>query len=389
MNRKSFFLGLLFSALLSLLLGCIDLTNEPDTPLLQMLRSVPDNRDNRTFVTYGDAALWHESWEVPRIADLDELEDLDEDERQLWLFVLADQTIPPPTLGLQYLMSDDMADFYGFDFFDTDRFLYAGSPPDDLTIVTGSFDLDEIADALDDLDYDHDELVEGVTLYSLLDDYEVNLEAPSRIGRLGELNRIVLQENQIMIARADDVINDAADAQAGEDDSLADNEEFAAAAIALTAPELVDLGDLVGVIFMERDDFADPDSYAEFVEDAILAEMNYDDALPDFELAVFATFHREGKTALALLLILDEDDNGAETAEILGDRLRDYISVVTGRDLDDYWDYEDDFSLTVNDRPVAVAIMEVDDPDLDDSRAFVFNWYRLIVQRDLYFLVVD
>jgi hypothetical protein len=388
MNRHILFLELLFLALLFLLMGCIDLTNEPDSPLLQMLRAVPDNRDNRAFVTYGDAVLWHESWDVPRIEDVDDLEDLDDEALQLWLFVLANQTVPPQALGLQYLMSEDMVEFYGFDFFTADRYLGAGNPPDELTVVTGNFDLHKIDEALNDLDYDDNELREGVTLYTVLDDYEIDLELPTPIGRLGELNRIVLQEGQMIIGRADDIVLDAVNAQA-EEDSLADNEAFAAAAAALAGPELSELGNLVGVIFMERDDFADQDSYADFMDEALLDEMDYDDELPKFELATFATFVEEEKTTLALLLTLDDAEEAEEAAEILGDRLRDYISVVSGRELDEFWDVEDDFALTTNNKPIAVVIMKVEDPDLDEGRAVVYNWFQMIARQDLYFLMVE
>ena len=373
------------------LISCARLTNEGDSPLLQLLRAVPDNRASRAYVVYGDPAAWHTSWDVPRIENVGDLEDLDDDERRLWMFVLTNQTIPPPALGVQNLLAEEMGDYYGFDFFGVDRFIYAGNPPDDLTILSGAFDLETIDESLSDLDYDSDELDDSGVLYSLNDDFEINLESPIRTGRLGELNRIVLQEERLFIGRADELVLDGVEALSGERDSLAENEEFAAAAAALADPALSELGQLVGVIFMERDDFAEREMYLDQGH-PIAAETEYDTKLPRFELAVFATFHQEGETTLALLLTLDDDEDAAETAEILGDRLRDYVSVVTGQEMDDYWDYGDDLGLTAAGKPVAVVLVEVEDPDLDEASSgppALFYWSRMLFQLDLFFLVEE
>ena len=42
----------------------------------------------------------------------------------------------------------------------------------------------------------------GGTLYSILDDYEISLDLLPRVGSLGQLNRIALVDKQMIIGRA-------------------------------------------------------------------------------------------------------------------------------------------------------------------------------------------
>ena len=45
------------------------------------------------------------------------------------------QLVLPEALGLQYLFQDEQRPFYGFDIFGIDRFVYAGAPPDMVTVL--------------------------------------------------------------------------------------------------------------------------------------------------------------------------------------------------------------------------------------------------------------
>ena len=242
---------------LTLLAGCG--ARQPESALLRLLRFIPDKSEYREYVIFGDAVAWHTSWEIPRIDNLDELEELDRETRAYWMMIMGSQTMPANALGRQYLAArDDMRGYYGFDLFNVDRWIEAGAPPETITAVGFSFDSKQIGEALTDFGYDHEALDGGGTLYSILEDYEFSMDIPTRIGQLGTLNRVALLEGQMVITRATELVEDALDAKSGERRSLAENEEFRAAVLALEDDALADYGELVGAFLTDDKTLSDP-----------------------------------------------------------------------------------------------------------------------------------
>ena len=76
---KTRLLTLSLSALLIVLVlaACGGGDEKTESPLLRMLRFVPDTPGYREYLTYGDAEAWHTSWDIPRIDSLEELDSLD------------------------------------------------------------------------------------------------------------------------------------------------------------------------------------------------------------------------------------------------------------------------------------------------------------------------
>ena len=74
MNRPRIRFLMICGILLSMLVACAE--EPPESNLMRLLRFVPDKRDYREYVTFGDAAAWHTSWDVSRLDDLDDLEAL-------------------------------------------------------------------------------------------------------------------------------------------------------------------------------------------------------------------------------------------------------------------------------------------------------------------------
>jgi hypothetical protein len=367
----------------------------PGNALLRLLRFVPDTPEYREYLTYGDAEAWHASWDIPRIDSWDELEALDREPAAYWMFIMPRQTTPPDTLGYEYLHSEDQRGFYGFDLFNLDRFLSAGNPPDRITVVEFSFDEAPVADALTASGYETEELETGGTLYSILDDYEVALDFPTRSGSLGNLNRIALLDGQMVIAKATDPVTNALLAQSGDLPSLADSAEYVAAVTALEDPALAEPGELVGVILMEGSNLADASGYLRGAPEEAVAQLEeYAEGppLPAYNLVAFATRHSEGASYLILAVVFPEGMDADSAADILADRLKNYISLTTGGPLDERWTFDMATGIEAGGLPVALVAMRVDDPpptpeDQTMVNTAVLPWIDLVIRHDTLFLV--
>ncbi len=403
MKSRLFLLGVLF--ILLALVACGS-KKETESPLLRLLHFVPDTSEYRQYLTYGDAAAWHTSWDVPRIDNMAELENLGREKRAYWMFILTNQTTPPDALGWRYLQAEDQRDFYGFDFFNLDRYLLAGQPPDTITVVEFSFDGAQIAQALTASGYDAEALDEAEgTLYSILDDYEAALDFPTKAGQLGNLNRIALLEGQMVIAKATANVTQALRARSGERSALANRSDYIAAAKALEDPALQDTGELVGVILMEGPQFYAAAPTLEALGSSLSAEdlealrerySQQGASLPPYTLVAFATRHSQaqGASYLILALVFDQDADAEAAAETLADRLRNYASVVTQQPLDERWTFEQATGVEAEGLPVALVVMRADDPPPTPAseplvNTAVWSWIHMILYRDTLFLTLE
>ena len=176
--------------------------------LRALLRFVPDTPEHREYLAFGDYAAWLDNRNILRPPDLDSLRAMDERARTLWAFTIARYVVPPDVLSLEYAAVEPMEARFGFDFFGLMQYVEAGVPPSRLTILTHTAEHGLVAQALAKAGYASESLGDA-TLYRLNDDYEVDLDAPSVYGRLGELNRIVLDDRAILIGRSTDIVTNA------------------------------------------------------------------------------------------------------------------------------------------------------------------------------------
>ncbi len=398
-KRALLFISILV-IVLTLLAGCG--AKQPESALLRMMRFIPDRSAYRQWVSFGDTAAWHTSWDIPRIDNLDEVDNLDEGQGPLVLSTQYRQTGPSNTLGSMYLLLGEQRDFYGFDLFNLDRWIEAGKPPEMITAVEFGFDKGRIAEALEDSGYDDEELDGGATLYSILDDYEMAFDFPVRTGQTGNLNRIALLQQQMVIAKATELVKDALEANSGERRSLAENEEFRAAAAALQHKTLAEYGELVGVFLTDDQTFSDPATY-------VPSELSREDAqelserlereagdLPGWEVVAFATQHAGDASYLTLALVFREGTDADSAAEVLADRLVDYESLIRRDMLMDYCrcSLESATAVEVEGLPVALVTLRADNPpptpeDQAVWNTFVFNWWEQIMVYDTGFLMSD
>lgn len=398
MKRRLFFI---LGVIALFLLPSLPVSGQDNPPnnLLRLLKFVPDTPNDRQWVTYGDEAAWLQSWAIPRIDNVDQLKALDRDPRAYWMFILPYQTAAPEVMGLNYLLSDNQRSFYGFDFFNVDRYLAAGMPLEDISVVEFGFDSKQIADALTATGYTSESLEGGGTLYSILQDGQSALgQAVSlpRVGMLGELNRIALLNGQMVIARATVLVENSLKAQQGGAPSLADDPAYIAAAQALDDPSLSDTGDLVGAILIQSTMFADPAQLLNpnMSVTAVLEAMRKqfgDVPLPPFTLVTFATRHKSGATYLILDVVFPAGTDAKAASGILSERLQKYVSLVTKQPLSERWTFDRLANIEVNGLPVALVTMRVDDPPVaaagEIANTGILGWLKLVQARDLGFLL--
>jgi hypothetical protein len=363
----------------------------PENPLLRLLHLVSDTPDHRKLLTYGDMDAWHRSWDVPRVDSMAAVDALDATAKSRWLGALPGQTIMPAELN--QAANDDFRRSYGFNLFDVDRLLQTGQPPAQITIWELRAAPEQVAAALTASNYTSRTLEAGSVLFSLGEDYHIQLDAHVPVaGKLGNFNRIALLDGPMATAKATGLISETLAARSGAVRSLADAPDYQAAVAALNDPAMADLGALVGVLFV--------DGPSLYLSDPALALKNRQTPTPDagrlppYLTVAFATRHETGASHLVLDVVFPPGTDAAAAAEVLGQRLQNYTSVVTRASLSNYWSFEKAAGVTATGLPVALVSMRVTDPapataGAEAKPAFVFNWPALVYQRDTLFLVVQ
>jgi len=386
---------LILIAVLPLLLLAACEGGKEQNQLSEFLSNIPDRSQYRQWTAFGDVAGWYAAYDLERPWSIQQLEGDDQAlERSYNMVILPKQTITPNSLNIQMSLREDQRDLFGFNYLSVDQHIEAGPPPEEITLLSFSYDKQEIADALTDLGYQAEAMGDG-TLYSLNEDYQANLQSETKTNQIGNLNRILLFDDHMVIARATEVIEDALDASPR---SLADDEVYAAAVKALGERTLADNGSLIGVIFIEGNYLADQLSPA-----ALLARFNmsaedlqqFEQAgdLPEYDLATFATYQQEDTAYLTLVVVFPEDTDAQAASEVLEDRMRNYNSVFRGQTLDDRWSFKDSGSLEVDGLPVAYVVMrsrlkETTGPN-GNPQLYIFSWSDLVFQHNLYFLATE
>ncbi|MCB9156050.1 MAG: tetratricopeptide repeat protein [Caldilineaceae bacterium] len=356
-------------------------------PLLRLLQMVPDTPEYRKYLAFGDAAAWHTATGTPRVQEVDELNGVPKAERDALLFTMPRETLPPAAFGAQYMASEDQRGHFGFNLFTLERWLEAGNVPGTLTIAEVDTDSTaRIADALTASGYSSTPLAAGSTLYSIRDDFEIQIDAPLRTGMMGELNRIILDNGQMIIGRATEVVESAQTAATGGQSTLADVSAFHAAAQALTDDTLADMGALVGVLIVE-DVASDPAAMlglnptAEEIE-TVRKYLGEASLLPVL-LPAFGTHRNGDATYLTLAAVFAPGADAAEVTAILAERMRTYTSLVTKQPLAERWTFVQATPLEIDGLPVALVTMQVNDP------AAPLAWSQMVFARDLAFLWSD
>lgn len=349
----------------TMLLGCNPFALKSQSSLLEYLGYIPDEPEYRTNIYFGDAAAWYRAWGIAKPGSFTEA--WESDYREEVVHVLPAQTTPPDFL-FQYAMFEDVKGFFGFDIFSAKQYLTAGQA-NRISIVDLNDNL-SINEALTSYGYTSESMSGGMLYLYGEDNIGMNPDSPSKTGQLTNLNRIHLDADRLIITRNTDTIQAALDSSSGKIASLSDNPIFQAAAEALEVNALSDLGELVGVI---------------------VSDLEYLNKLFDFDLAAFATYHKNDTAKLALILVLPKGQDADNAADVIAERLQSYKSrMLGGATLEEAWTFESAQGMQVNGLPVAVVVMHADVHEGEQEPlgryVNVWSWFRLVLARDLGFL---
>ena len=273
-------------------------------PLTELLATLPDDGDNAAFVIVNDLDA---AREANGIDDLDD--DASEDEvvdNLLALTIRAEGVAPLVSefAGGATVEQGAREDEIGFHFGHVDSDVVTGLPPEQLQVVVGDVDPDTIEDAVasdpiwsDVLEEDE---VDGVTVYSWLDDGETDFDRISETHPLGESARLaVLSDDRVAWARSDDVLEPLLDGE----DSLAERDDLAELASVLEG------ADAVSAMFSaEVAEGGPPDGFAPYEAFAVGGGVN-DDGEPLLHVALW---HEDESDAEENV---DELEDYAEAAE--------------------------------------------------------------------------
>lgn len=227
----------------------------------------------------------------------------------------------------------------GFDLTAVDASIEAGTPPDQLAVFTGRFDPAEIDDALTSFEpFAADVEVgehAGVATYRFGAEGEIDVANRSGTRPLGESLRLGVGEATVWWARTDDGLERALEAAAGDGDSLADDEGFAATASALdelkayTAVFTADAGAYDGT------DVAGSLGRGLTPEQVEAIEEQLGDAggagLVRWDVAALGETLADGRPGLAIVLGHDDEGSATDNVERLETVLREGQSLATRR----------------------------------------------------------
>lgn len=350
------------------------------TELLRMLAFVPDRADFREEIWFGDFCRLVEAYDMPEVKDYDDLNDLSDEERTQWMQV--SRNVWRSNFAGAQRGAMQWRDVFGYDWFQLDREITVGQPPKYFGVMKGTFDADNIQDALDELDYKEDEY-EGTAYYHIRDDFEIELKHEGSRIALASLNRIMVSESMIVAAPATDILEKVLDAQAGRRDSLADDPTYAALARAM--------GPVVSAAILEGERFHNsvavglgPNVTAEMQEEIRkkLAEL-YSEPLHPYELVGFGYLDDSDDQEMVIALAYDDSEDAEADAPVLADRLEDAISLTMhDRTLSDYWRVGEPETHSFKGGSILAIKLELDD---DAPHGL---WLIMLMQRDVTFLNV-
>ena len=277
-------------------------------PLTEMLAAVPDVGNNASFVIVND---------FDGARDANGFDDLDDDasgdevtDHLVALTVRAEGVVPLVSefAGGQTPDQEDRVTEIGFDFGAVEADVTAGLPPQQLQVVAGDFDPDTVEDAVESdptwSDVLEEREIDGVTVYSWLEEGDVEFERNSATRPIGESARLaVLSDERLAWTRGDDAIEAAIE----EDDTLADREDLGDLGAALD-----EAGAVSAFLSAAVDDPEDPpDGFEPYTAFAVGGGVN-DDGEPLLHIALW---HE------------DEDDAEADV-----EALEDYVESEAGDD---------------------------------------------------------
>lgn len=405
-RRRILHLIVIFTVCTSLLLSTPLAAQEAEmSPIVQMLRSTPDNAESRDFLSYVDyerlVATRPGAIHPTTYEEYLQLNDA-ADERVREYNAAIRGSYSGPDLSYLFSYLQDAPRLLGIEFFDIDQGMTYGQPPRTVTLFQGEFDTSSVRSAYLARNYKEESLndlllfcgengCEGGTILDL-----AGREPGDPFGgQLGQQQPVLLVEaeaapTQLISSRYLESLEATANTIAADEMSLIDDPSYAAAVAAISnegillqaqfiAPRyLIDLGDPAAMLGMT------PDEIEALIESLDEAASEFE-PLPFYSLAVLAdTVVGDEQVALAGL-VYPNIDYAETAAALLPTRIENYTSRVAGQSLTEllsergasfetttYTDDETGFSVALV-QFRAPLLPEADDTTPPPSSSLVFN----------------
>jgi hypothetical protein len=227
--------GLIFSSVL-----LVSAQDAAESPLLALLNRVPDLPGNRTFTMYVDRGAIEaaypgtrepQNWaEFAAMNDAEGITALALTPVQAWWRVFMNMAVPTAnSLG----EGERIPEVMGFDYFDIDRELSYGTPPEAGLILQGEFDEDAIRAALEARDFAESNAGMWCGTVGCDAGTQTDLRAMERAnlfgGDLGRQQPLVVADNELMSSASLEQVEGYLDAAGGIADSLGEDPRYQAA----------------------------------------------------------------------------------------------------------------------------------------------------------------
>lgn len=300
---------------------------QPETPpLLQMLALVPETANTlENYTSFSDfrasesarpTAGQYEAWAEFEAAN----EGTEEEQLEARLWLNSMLAYGAPRLA-PYLLSEGhrYPEVMGFDFFDIDSALSFGVPPTDGQIFMGDFDADAIDAARTAREFEATE-IEGLTAWCSPDGCDAGSKVnvsdrdPADVfgGDLGRKQPSVLADSFLFSSADLTTVEAIAGAYNGDQESLAENPVYVAAAEAITQEGLLRQAILISPLMIF------PGDVTNMLEGTPAAEL---EPLPVYELLVLADMATEEEQRAVIALVYSDEQNAETAAEVIPSRL--------------------------------------------------------------------
>lgn len=376
-----------------------------ESPLLELLRLVPDTpswRESGDYLVYADFRANERAAELIRYETAEQFFTADEDEQRWWI-AAASRTVYFSFAPYLLEIMEALPTLYNFEWFDVDRIVEFGTPPDRSVIYEGTFDPDAMPFA------DHgfaQETRNGVAVWWLDEDYRQDFTrrdpADPFIGPLGVSARVIALPDKLIHTRAWGAMDAIIAARNGEGSSLADAPDYQALAEALSSGD----GDLISaILFTTQSSLAMALPPADPLTPQPSATPDPAASLPPYLLVGFADRQVGESQVHRIGLVYPDPDSAQQAAQILAARLENGggVSIMTGTDMREIFT---DLGVVVDEPQVytspnglAVALVSVRYPLLPQQQAEGSNsyvqparlfrrWMQMVFARDIGWLAL-
>lgn len=299
--------------------------------LLDILNAVPDQMEFReSIISYIDyRAMVDARAGAATPESIEAMMNGDSDETSIYMATLMGINSGPDFIQDLYTGGELWAETVGFEFFDMERAITFGNPPELGNIVVGDFDTDAIEAALSARDYTSSDLGDFVQWCGAVGcENGMNVDIAGRNpgnpfgGRLGRQEPLLVSDNMIINALGIPLLIMAEDAVTDKADSLADNANYAASVNSINPDYVIIQAQFVHFSMIALDlaniVLSDDTDVAEQIMEEMMADA---ENLPQYNLVMFADTATETEQVVYVTLVYSSLDDAEIAVDVIPTRI--------------------------------------------------------------------